>query len=213
MIQVRDLSKSYGPTRVLDGVDLDVGAGEVLVLLGTNGAGKSTLFRCLLGVESYAGTISVNGNDPLEKGRSVRQCIGYMPQSDGLHTDLTARETLDFYAGLRGADTGDGARLLDEVGLAEAADLRVDELSGGMRQRLAFAIALLGDPPVLLLDEPTSSLDGWSRELLVERVRELAAAGKTILLSTHAERLPLEGLGQRRTLRNGRLEGETGVSA
>lgn len=213
MIQVRGLTKTYGATRVLDGVDLDVEAGEVLLLLGTNGAGKSTLFRCLLGIEGYAGEVRVGGLDPLRHGRSARARIGYMPQSDGLHADLTAAETLDFYADLRGVDRAEGRRLLDEVGLSEAAELRVDELSGGMRQRLAFAVSLLGDPPVMLLDEPTSSLDGWSRELLMEKVRELAASGKTIVLSTHAERLPLRDVGRRQVLRGGRLVADTGGGA
>lgn len=210
MIQVRGLTKSYGATRVLDGVDLDVEGGEVLLLLGTNGAGKSTLFRCLLGIEGYGGDIRVDGLDPLEDGRATRSRIGYMPQSDGLHADLTAAETLDFYADLRGVDRAEGRGLLDEVGLADAADLRVAELSGGMRQRLAFAISLLGDPPVLLLDEPTSSLDGWSRDLLMDRVRSLAGSGKAVVLSTHAEGLPLRDLGRRRVLRDGRLLDEAG---
>lgn len=210
MIQVRGLTKSYGATRVLDGVDLDVEKGEVLLLLGTNGAGKSTLFRCLLGIEGYDGEIRIDGVDPLQDGRSTRSRIGYMPQSDGLHADLTAAETLEFYADLRGVDRAEGRRLLDEVGLGEAAGLRVDELSGGMRQRLAFAVSLLGDPPLLLLDEPTSSLDGWSRELLIERVRELAGSGRTVILSTHAERVPLRDLGRCRVLREGRLVAETG---
>jgi heme ABC exporter ATP-binding subunit CcmA len=210
MIRIEGLTKDYGATRVLAGVDLELEAGEVLLLLGTNGAGKSTLFRCLLGLVDYEGSVRVDGLDPLEEGRAVRQRIGYMPQSAGLHGDLTVVETLDFYSDLRTVPRDEGHRLLQEVGLEEASDVRVDELSGGMRQRLAFAVALLGDPPVLLLDEPTASLDGWSRELLVERVRELAVRGKAVLLATHAEKLPLEDVGRQHTLRDGRLLADAG---
>lgn len=205
MIETRGLSKAYGATPVLDRIDLQVDRGEVLLLLGCNGSGKSTMFRCILGLEAYAGQIRVDGLDPLRDGKEVRSRVGYMPQSDGLHSDLTVAETLAFYAALRGVDDASAGSLLAEVRLVEAAGSRVDEISGGMRQRLAFAVALLGDPPVLLLDEPTASLDGWSREVLVERVRELAGRGKAVLLATHAEHRPLREIGRARFLRDGRL--------
>jgi len=187
MIEIRGVEKSYGATRVLTGVDLSAAPGEIVLMLGANGAGKSTLFRCMLGLTGYRGRIRVDGLDPLEDGRDVRRRIGYMPQRDGLHADLTVAATLDFYARLRGVGVGRVQELLTEARLEDARDTRVDQISGGMRQRLAFALAQLGDPPVLLLDEPTASLDGWSREHLTSRITRLAGAGKTVLMSTHVD--------------------------
>ena len=205
MINIKGLTKSYGSMRVLDGVDLDVQAGEIVLLLGANGAGKSTLFRCLMGITPYAGRIRVDGLDPLIDGRAVRARIGYMPQDDGLQADMSVNETLRFFGSLRDVGEDRQQQLLHEVRLEESAEARVDELSGGMRQRLALALALLSDPPILLMDEPTASLDGWSRDLLIGRVSELAAAGKAVLLSTHAEHQLLREKARSALLRNGRL--------
>jgi len=196
MIRVEDLRQAYGSLPVLDGVSFETRPGELVLLLGGNGAGKSTLLRCLLGLVSYQGSISIDGLDPLRQGREARRRIGYMPQGLALHLDLTVAETLRFYSDLRRAPASRVDRLLAEVDLQSKAAARVGELSGGMRQRLQFALALLDDPPVLLLDEPTASLDDWSRELLTRRARELADAGKAVLLSTHA-RGELRGIADR----------------
>jgi ABC-type multidrug transport system ATPase subunit len=206
MIAVRDLTKDYGRLRALDGVSLDVAAGEVALLLGPNGAGKSTLLRCLLGVTAYRGTIRVAGLDPLAQGKALRRRAGYMPQAGSLHLDLTVGETVAFYGALRGVPAARGRRLLAELDLAERERDRVGELSGGLRQRLGFALALLSAPPVLLLDEPTSSLDAASRDLLAATLRDLAAAGTAVLLSTHTPE-GLAGVGDRALrLAGGRLE-------
>lgn len=187
MIEIHGLGKRYGDHQVLCDVDLRADRGELLLLLGDNGAGKTTLLRAILGITSYAGRIRVDGLDPLRQGKAVRSRIGYLPQTAGLHGDLSARDTLRFYSALRGfPDVGLRADL-EEVGLAGVAERRVAELSVGMRRRLGFAVANLGDPPVLLLDEPTASLDAGSRELLAQRLRALATEGRTILLSTHAQ--------------------------
>ena len=186
MIEIRNLSKSYGTRQVLKGVSLTLAPGEIVLLLGANGAGKSTLLRCLLGTTSFDGSISVGGKDPLADGPAVRSAIGYMPQSGGLHLDLTVRETIDFYAQIRGASRDRGLTLLAEAGLDAYVDTPVGELSGGMRQRLGFALALLTDPQMLVLDEPSASLDAASRRWLADRLRALAAAGRTVLVSTHA---------------------------
>jgi ABC-type multidrug transport system ATPase subunit len=204
MISVQDVRKAYGPVRVLDGISFEANPGELVLLLGANGAGKSTLLRCLLGLVGYRGRIAIAGFDPLRQGVEARRRTGYMPQGPALHLDLTVAETLWFHCGLRGAPVEPARRLLDEVELADKIDARVGELSGGMRQRLQFALALIGDPPVLLLDEPTASLDDWSRELLVRRARSLADRGRIVLLSTHA-RGDVVGLADRALLlRDGR---------
>jgi len=187
MIEICGVSKSYGKVAALTDVSLEVERGEVVLLLGTNGAGKSTLARCVLGILPYSGSIAVDGLDPLADGTEVRRRVGYMAQSGGLHTDMRVAETLDFYAALRGVPSERGRELLSEVGLERTLDVRVGELSGGMLQRLAFALSQLSDPPILLLDEPTASLDSNSRALVCQRLRELAGQGKSILLSTHSE--------------------------
>ncbi|HVR30025.1 MAG TPA: ABC transporter ATP-binding protein [Thermoanaerobaculia bacterium] len=186
MIHVDNLCKDYGRNRVLDGVSFSVEPGELLLVLGGNGAGKSTLLRCLLGLVSYRGAITVAGLDPLRQGRAARRRMGYMPQGSALHLDLTVAQTLRFHRELRRAPREACDRLLRDVDLEGKADARVSDLSGGMKQRLQFALALLDDPPVLLLDEPTASLDDWSRDFLTSRVRRLTDAGKSVLLSTHA---------------------------
>jgi ABC-2 type transport system ATP-binding protein len=185
MIEIRDLSKSYGKRQVLACMSLTMTPGEIVLLLGANGAGKSTLLRCLLGTTSFAGSIRVNGKDPLTDGPSVRASIGYMPQSGGLHLDLTVGETVDFYAGIRGASRDRGLALLSEAGLDACIDIKVGELSGGMRQRLGFALALLTDPQILVLDEPSASLDAASRRWLAARLRSTADEGRRCL---HARR-------------------------
>ena len=187
MIEVEHVTAHYGAVRALHDVSLRVEAGEVLLLLGANGAGKSTLLRCILGITGFHGRIRVAGRDPLTDGKRVRASIGYMPQDSGLHQDLTVAETIRFYTRLRGVDADRGETLLGEMVLDDATASTVGDLSGGMRQRLGFALALLSDPQILLLDEPTASLDGWSRDYLTTRVDELARSGKTILLSTHAQ--------------------------
>ena len=205
MIEIREVSKFYGSVAALRDVSLSVAPGELVLLLGANGAGKSTLVRSILGTLSYHGEIRVAGLDPLVDGTRVRGRIGYMAQGGGLHGDLTVAETVDFYSALRGVDGARGHELLAGVGLSDALDARVAELSGGMLQRLSFALACLSDPPVLLLDEPTASLDAASRLAVGARLRRLADDGKAILLSTHSES-QLEGLADRAiTLEAGRI--------
>jgi ABC-type multidrug transport system ATPase subunit/ABC-type transport system involved in multi-copper enzyme maturation permease subunit len=205
MITVRGVTKRYGNRLVLQGVTADIRPGEVCLLLGVNGAGKSTLLRSVLGLEHYDGHIDVCGLDPLTAGREVRALIGYMPQSGGLHPDLTVRETLEFYAAIRRAPLSRVVTLIDDAGLADERETRVGELSGGMRQRLGFAVALLADPPILLLDEPTASLDKTSRTWIAARLRALAAEGRTILVSTHAGHELFDGECRLLTIEDGRL--------
>jgi len=212
MIHIENLTKRFGRVTALDRVHLDVAAGETLLLLGANGAGKSTLLRCLLGILPYEGTVRIDGLDPLANGREVRRRIGYMPQSGGLYADLTVRETLRFFSELRGASYASARELLEEVRLGHALDAPVSDLSGGMAQKLAFALALLGSPPVLLLDEPTASLDTASRERLLAKLVALKAEGRTILLSTHSQRVPLTMASRAVAVEEGRVVAVSGES-
>jgi ABC-2 type transport system ATP-binding protein len=205
MIEFVNVSKRYGKRSALRGVSFIVPAGEVTLLLGANGAGKSTLLRCLLGVTDFEGTVRVAGLDPLERGREVRARIGYMPQSGGLHPDLTVRATIAFYAGLRQVPVERGEQLVEQAGLGSEMDARVGDLSGGMRQRLGFALALLPDPEILVLDEPSASLDVASRAWLAERLRLAASEGRAVLVSTHAGQELLSAGHRRIVLEEGRV--------
>jgi ABC-type multidrug transport system ATPase subunit/ABC-type transport system involved in multi-copper enzyme maturation permease subunit len=197
MIYVNHVSKRFGRRAALENVCLQIMPGEVTLLLGPNGAGKSTLLRSILGIADFEGQITVNGLDPLRDGPSVRSLIGYMPQTGGLHGDLTVSETLSFWAAIRRVPVARALGLAREAGIADQAGTKVRDLSGGMRQRLGFAIALLTDPPILILDEPSSSLDAASREWVAERLRSLARSGRTVLVSTHAGQ-ELVAVGDRR---------------
>jgi ABC-type multidrug transport system ATPase subunit/ABC-type transport system involved in multi-copper enzyme maturation permease subunit len=213
MIQVENVSKRFGRQRALDGVSLQIAPGQVTLLLGANGAGKSTLLRSILGLADFEGRILVNGLDPLTQGPSVRSLIGYMPQSGGLHADLTVDQTLHFYADIRQVSYERAAALAGEAGLAPQLKTKVGDLSGGMRQRLGFAIALLTDPPILVLDEPSASLDAASREWVAGRLRALADAGRTVLVSTHAGQELLGAGGRRILLEAGRVVAADTVEA
>lgn len=205
MIEMRNVTKRYGRRVALAEVSLTLHPGEVTLLLGANGAGKSTLLRCLLGITDYEGAISVDGLDPIEDGCTVRSAIGYMPQSGGLHVDLTVRETITLYARIRQSSIDRGERLLHEAGLGPHLDTLVGELSGGMRQRLGFALALLPDPGILVLDEPSSSLDVASRQWLADRLRAAAGEGRTVIVSTHGGQELLDAGDRTITLEAGRV--------
>ena len=205
MIAIRNVTKRYGRREALADVSLTLLPGEVTLLLGANGAGKSTLLRCLLGITDYDGSISVDGLDPLDDGCAVRSAIGYMPQSGGLHVDLTVRDTMAFYARIRRSTTVRGEVLLQEAGLESHLDTLVGELSGGMRQRLGFALALLPDPRILVLDEPSASLDVASRRWLAGRLRAAAAEGRTVIVSTHGGQELLDAGDRAITLEAGRV--------
>ncbi|MGB2715827.1 MAG: ATP-binding cassette domain-containing protein [Vicinamibacterales bacterium] len=209
MIRIEDVSKRYGKRQALAGVSLQIHPGEVTLLLGANGAGKSTLLRCLLGITEFDGAIHVGGRDPLVEGQTVRALVGYMPQTGGLHQDLTVEDTIHLYADIRRVSRERCAPLLIEAGLEGHTGERVSDLSGGLRQRLGFALALLADPRILILDEPTSSLDAASRDWLAGTLRGLAADGRTVLVSTHAGQELLAAGDRRIVLEEGRVVSDT----
>jgi ABC-type multidrug transport system ATPase subunit len=185
MIQIADVRKRFGRARVLDGVDFDVLAGQSVALWGSNGAGKTTLIRCLLGLIDFDGAIRVAGLDVRRDGKRVRRLLGYVPQELAFYDDFRVIEAARYLARLRDADVSACEAALADLGLLAHARKRVRELSGGMKQRLALSVALLNDPPLLVLDEPTSNLDSAGRQSLMELLLQLKAAGKTILFISH----------------------------
>jgi ABC-type multidrug transport system ATPase subunit len=158
---------------------------EAVALWGPNGAGKTTAVKCLLGLLAYDGRITVNGLDAKKQGRQVRTAIGYVPQLQSFYDDMSTLDTALFFARLKRASTSEAAKLLAQVGLGDHECKAVGALSGGMKQRLALALALQGDPPVLVMDEPTSNLDAAARDQLLTLLAEVKTAGKTIIFSSH----------------------------
>lgn len=184
MITVTQLRKHYGNHAVLNNLTFSIQAGESVALWGTNGAGKTTTLRCLLGVQDFEGQIYVNGIDVQRDSKASRAAIGYVPQQ-AVFYNMTVRQTLKFYARLKKVPRINFDLILAEVGLADHAKKRVKALSGGMKQRLALAISLLSDPPVLILDEPTANLDNQGRTDFLALVQRLNQDGKTIVFSSH----------------------------
>ena len=189
LIHARGLRKKYGDAWAVDGLDLDVDAGEIVGLLGPNGAGKTTTLEMLSALRRPTeGTLAVAGADPVTAPRAVRTRIGTVLQAPALDAVDTPREALTLQARLRGASVADARAqadaALERAGLAHAADQRIGTLSGGQRRRVDLAVAVVGRPRVLILDEPTTGLDPVSRRALWEHVRELAADGLAVLVST-----------------------------
>lgn len=185
MITIQNVTKRFGRATAVDGVSLKLEPGDSVAMWGTNGAGKTTLLRCVLGLLSFSGSISVGGFDVRRRGKEARRLIGYVPQEIGFYDDLGVDEAIHFFARLKGLYRIDPAETLANVGLCDQNRKRIRELSGGMKQRLALAIALLGDPPVLLLDEVTASLDAVGREEFVALLERLSGSGRTLLFASH----------------------------
>lgn len=184
-ISVRGLVKRYGDVRAVDGIDFEVGAGEVFGLLGPNGAGKTTTVEILEGLRTPdGGQASVLGVDVVDGADSLKTRIGVSLQTAALYPKLTVIELIDlfrsFYPHSRPTE-----ELIEVLELGERRNAQTRELSGGQRQRLAVALALVNDPELVFLDEPTTGLDPAARRALWDLVRELKAAGRTILLTTH----------------------------
>jgi len=184
-IEVSGLKKSYGPREVLHGVGFRVEAGEVFALLGPNGAGKTTTVEILEGYRKRdGGTVQVLGIDPARAGSDFRARIGIVLQSSAVYPLLSVREILDLFAGYYGR-ARDVGEVIELVGLSGKRDSRVRTLSGGQLRRLDLALALVGDPELIFLDEPTTGFDPAARRQAWETIRDLRALGKSILLTTH----------------------------
>ncbi len=185
MIRIHQLRKRFGGTLAVDAVSLDIAAGDSVALWGVNGAGKTTLIRCVLGLLAFEGDISIAGCDVRREGKQARMLIGYVPQELGFYDDLQVAEAVIFFARLKRVSIRSTERVLADVGLLEHSRKRIRELSGGMKQRLALAIAMLGDPPVLVLDEVTASLDAYGRTEFVHLLSRLSGAGRTMVFASH----------------------------
>ena len=197
-LKARGLRKSYGAQEVVSGLDLDVAPGECFGLLGPNGAGKTTTLRLCLGLSHPdGGEIELLGEPVPARAREARSRIGVVPQFDNLDPDFTVEENLlvfgRYFSMPAAAVRAKVPTLLDFAGLGGRGDARISALSGGMKRRLTLARALINDPQLLVLDEPTTGLDPQARHLIWERLRRLTQEGKTLVLTTHfmeeAERL------------------------
>jgi ABC-type multidrug transport system ATPase subunit len=212
IISAANLTKSFGRIRAVDDLSFGVEEGKALALWGVNGAGKTTVIRCVLGVLRFRGRITVGGIDVRKRGKAARRLIGYVPQELAFHDDMRVRNALWFFSRLRGVDPRPALDLLERVGLAGSEGKRLRELSGGMKQRLALAFALLSDPPIIILDEPTSNLDAGARSGVIETLVDLKKSGKTILFASHRTEEVTALADRVVTLEKGRLVREVDAS-
>ena len=184
-IEVRDLRKAYGPVEAVRGLSFEVERGEVFGLLGPNGAGKTTTVEILEGYRRRsAGDVRVLGHDPAERDRDLQQRVGIVLQSCGFYPRVTVREAVEHFSKAY-EKPRDPTETIHLVGLTEKADARAKDLSGGQRRRLDLALALVGDPELVFLDEPTTGFDPAARRTAWGVVRTLKELGKTVLLTTH----------------------------
>lgn len=181
MLEVRDLCKQFGRFIAVDGVSFDVKEGETLALLGPNGSGKSTILRCVAGLmPPTSGRVTISGKDP--RASEARRCFSFLPQRVAFPENVTAREVVEFYCRLRKLPLSCAERVFKEENLP---DRMVREFSGGMIQRLGIAIAMLPDAPLLILDEPTASLDPEAAMEFRRFLANLKERGKTIIFTSH----------------------------
>ncbi|HEY0451762.1 ABC transporter ATP-binding protein [Actinophytocola sp.] len=185
-VVVEDLRKAYGDLNAVDGVSLSVAEGEFFGILGPNGAGKTTTLEIIEGLrEPDSGSVTLLGESPWPRKVSLLPRIGVQLQASSFFEKLTAREQLETFASLYGVGAARAREMLELVGLADKADTREDKLSGGQRQRLSIACALVHDPDVVFLDEPTAALDPQARRNLWDVLRAIQERGKTIVYTTH----------------------------
>lgn len=185
LVAVNGLSKFFGRRQVLRNLSFSIPRGRAVAFWGGNGAGKSTTVKCILGLLNFQGSIQVGGLDVMRQGKQARRLLGYVPQELSFYPDWTVQRMLDFCARIKRVAATEAQQLLAEVGLEAQTRKKVSELSGGMKQRLGLAVALLGKPLVLLLDEFTSNLDAEARESLIALLARQRSKGLTVLFATH----------------------------
>jgi ABC-2 type transport system ATP-binding protein len=184
-VRVRGLRKRYGDHEAVRGIDFEIGAGEVFGLLGPNGAGKTTTVEILEGYrDADEGEVTVLGEDPRRAGTAWRERIGVVLQSSSLYANLTPRESLRLFAGYY-RNPRDVEEVIEIIGLTEKADARARTLSGGQKRRLDLGLALVGNPELIFLDEPTTGFDPAARRQAWDTIRALRSLGTTVLLTTH----------------------------
>ncbi len=185
MIQAQHVTKRFGNVVAVDDLSFDLTKGESIALWGSNGAGKTTLIRSVLGIFPADGKISIHGVDVRRHGKRARSFVGYVPQELAFHDDAKLGSSILFFAKLRKVNRKSAAEALARVGLQGHERKRVRDLSGGMKQRLALAIALLAEPPIIVLDEPTSNLDASGRGEVIDTLCQLRDEGKTLMFASH----------------------------
>lgn len=184
-INATNVTKTYGDFKAIDDLSLQVEKGGVWALLGPNGAGKTTFLKCILGLREFSGNITIEGYDIVKNPKKAKMQIGYVPQHPSLYDELTVQETLRYFGDMRDVKRSRLKELLEFVGLELWARQPASALSGGMKQRLMLAVALLSDPPTLLLDEPTANLDVRRQLEFRDLINLLVSEGKTVVLTTH----------------------------
>jgi len=185
IVDAVNVTKQYGDFKALDNLSLQVERGGVWALLGPNGAGKTTFLKCLLGLKEFSGEIKIDGYNIKNDPKKAKNQIGYVPQHPSLYNEMTVQESLRYFGDMRDVKRSRLRELLEFVGLELWARQPVGALSGGMQQRLMLAIALLSDPPILLLDEPTANLDVNRQVEFRNLIGLLVKEGKTVILTTH----------------------------
>jgi ABC-type multidrug transport system ATPase subunit len=185
MIHADHVTKRFGRIAAVNDVSFELHESESLGLWGSNGAGKTTLIRCLLGMFPFKGNITIDGHSVRKNGKRTRSLVGYVPQELAFHDDARLGSSMLFFANLKRVGPDAATDALNMVGLDGHESKRVRDLSGGMKQRLALAIALIADPPIIILDEPTSNLDASGRGEVVATLVRLRNAGKTLVFASH----------------------------
>ena len=190
LVEIENVSKSFGEKLALSGVSWSLPKGRISGLLGPNGAGKTTLFRLLMGIlKASAGRMTILGHDCFEDRVIVKRLVGFLPDEPVFYSYLSGLEVLELSAGMHGLDVPEAIKrlqpLIARLGMSEAMTQFADDYSRGMKKKLGLLLALLHEPPLLVLDEPTNGLDVESTRLFFELMRELADAGTTIVFSTH----------------------------
>ena len=185
-VEVRNLTKKYNNFKAVDDVSFNVRSGEIFGFLGPNGAGKTTTIKSMLGlIHANSGEIKINGFDIKKRGKDAKKYVGYLPEKVAFYDNLTALQNMYFYAEMKNIPKEECKPLIEEMGIGDAVNKKVGKFSKGMQQRLGMARALLGNPPILILDEPSGGLDPRGVALIRNKIREMKDKGSTVFVSSH----------------------------